>query len=352
MNKVLLEIGTEEIPAIYIDKTLKNLKNISIKELQHLNIDYSNIYTYGTPRRIILYIENIQSRQKDISKKIKGPPVKISFDKDGTPKKPAIKFAQSNQVKLEELVTEQTEKGDYLIAKKVIKGRNTEELLPEICLKLINSLSFPKSMRWGEKSFRFIRPIRWLLALYNQNIIPFYLETLKSDCITYGHRLLSPDPVKIDNANHYFKVMEESFVSIDPELRKKMIQEQIFKITRENHWEGTIDKGLLDEVKNLVEYPRVLLGQFNRDYLKLPSEVLKAVMIEHQKYFPIYEKNDMLSPYIFVIINSNKDNVKQAIEGMTGLNVKAVNVHVQGVNFPEEEQEEVEKKEVEKAEEE
>ncbi|MFW6149260.1 MAG: glycine--tRNA ligase subunit beta [Atribacterota bacterium] len=313
MNKILLEIGTEEIPSIYIDKTLKNLKNITIKELKHLNIDCNNIYTYGTPRRIILYIENIQSQQSDIFQKIKGPSKKISFDEDGNPQKPAIKFAQSNQVKIDELINEQTDKGEYLFAKKVIKGKRTEELLPEICLKLISSLSFPKSMRWGKNSFRFIRPIRWFLALYNEKIIPFYLETLKSDRITYGHRLLSPEPVKIDKVDHYFKVLEECFVSIDPEVRKKMVHEQIIEITEENHWENTIDEELLDEVKNLVEYPRVLLGQFSTDYLKLPTEVLKAVMIKHQKYFPIYKKKDMLSPHFFVVINGNKDKFKKPI---------------------------------------
>src|SRR6056297_446700 len=313
MNKVILEIGTEEIPSIYIDKALVDLRNIAINELKKLYIEYSHIKTYGTPRRFIVYIEDINSQQKDIFKKVKGPSKKISFDKDGNPQKPAIKFAQANKIEVEELIIEKTDKGEYLFAKKIVKGKKTETLLPEICLKLIFSLNFPKSMRWGNASFRFIRPIRWLLALYNEKIIPFNLETLNSDCNTYGHRLLSPKSEKVNSVDEYFDIMNNCFVMIDPGERKEIISNQITEMTKIISAREYIDKTLLDEVKNLVEYPRVLLGQFDKSYLELPSEVLKSVMIKHQKYFPAYSKKGYILPSFFVVINGNEDKYKDII---------------------------------------
>ncbi len=313
MNKVILEIGTEEVPSVYIDRALVDLKNSTINQLQQLNIEYGNIQTFGTPRRLIVYIKDIKSQQKDVFKNIKGPSKTIAFDRDGNLQKPAIKFAQSNDVKPEELITEKTNKGNYLFAIKLIKGGKTESLLPEICLKLITGLNFPKSMRWGETSLRFIRPIRWLLALYNEGIIPFNFETVSSDRYTYGHRLLSPKPVAINSVDDYFDMMKECFVIIDPEKRKQIIYNQIIEIIERDYGKEFIDEMLLDEVKNLVEYPRVLLGRFDKNYLELPSEVLKAVMIKHQKYFPVYSGEGVLSPFFFVVINGNDDRYKKTI---------------------------------------
>lgn len=318
MHKFILEIGVEEIPSIYIDRALIDLKNIAIRDLKKLNIEHDSVYTFGTPRRLTVYIDNINLKQKDIHKKIKGPSIDIAFDKNGNPLNPAIKFAQANSVKLEELVIENTSRGDYLFVKKNIEGKKTEILLPNFCLGLINGLNFSKSMRWDDNSFRFIRPIRWLLALFDKNIIAFELETIKSNCISYGHRLLSPKPIKIDSVEDYFKIMKKCFIIIEPEKRKKMILKQITDITKEISGKEYVDKILLDEVKNLVEYPRVLLGKFDKGYLKLPPEVLEAVMIKHQKYFPVYATDGCLLPFFFVVINGNKikykDNIIQGNE--------------------------------------
>jgi len=313
MNKLILEIGTEEIPSEYIDDTLINLNNIAKKELQSLHIDYEEIQTFGTPRRIILYVEGIHSKQKDIFKKIKGPSRINAFDPDGNPRKPAIKFAQSNQVKVEDLVTKKIDKGEYVFANKVKKGKDTEILLPEFFITIINSLNFPKSMRWGRTFIRFIRPIRWILALYNEKIIPCKLGTIYSSNISFGHRLLSPDSFKINSANDYFKAMKNNYVIIDPKERKMMIKNEIERIIQENNWVDPDENKLLDEVKNLVEYPRVLLGKFDSSYLELPQKVLKAVMINHQKYFPIYNKKKELLPNFFVVINGNQDKFHDGI---------------------------------------
>jgi glycyl-tRNA synthetase beta chain len=313
MNKVILEIGIEEVPSLYIDKALKDLKNCALRELQQLRIECAKVQTYGTPRRFIVYIEDINSQQKNTFQQVKGPSKSIAFDMDGNPQNPVLKFAQTNQLKLEELITEKTKKGEYVFAKKLIKGKKTELLLPELCLKLINSLNFPKSMRWNNTSFRFIRPIRWLLALYNEQLISFKLETVNSDRITYGHRLLSPESIIINSTDDYFKIMEECFIIIDPEKRKNIIYDQIRRMIEKHSAEEHVAEMLLNEVKNLVEYPRVLLGQFDKHYLELPSEVLEAVMIKHQKYFPVYAGAGNLSPLFLVVINGNENRYKDTI---------------------------------------
>ncbi len=313
MNRFILEIGTEEIPSIYIDKTLNDLKDNMMKELQQLRIEYHLVQAYGTPRRLIVYIDDISVEQKDTLQKIKGPSKAIAFDKDGNPSISAIKFAQANQLTLKDLVTEYTDKGEYLFVQKRIKGKKTESLLPEICLKIISNITFPKSMRWGKTSFRFIRPIRWLLALYNDNMIPFTLATIHSGCTTFGHRLLSPNSATVISVGDYFKIIRNCFVIIDPVERKKMIFEQMIQLIRQYHGKELIDESLLEEVKNLVEYPKVLLGHFHKNYLKLPSEVLKAVMIRHQKYFPIYSEDGQLLPHFLVVINGNKERYKDTI---------------------------------------
>jgi len=313
MNKFLLEIGTEEIPALYIDSILANLKKNAIDTLGQARLGYGKLYTFGTPRRLALFVEDIEEQQKDIIHKIKGPSVAIAFDKDGKFQQPALKFAQANQVKQKELIIENTNKGEYVFANKIVEGKKTEALLPEFALHLITGLNLPKSMRWGTTSLRFIRPIRWLLALYNNKIIPLRLDTLNSNRITYGHRLLSQGSLKIDNVDEYFDQMKKNYVIIDPEARKGMIKQQIVTAVEKVKGQEYVEEPLLEEVKNLVELPKVLLGEFNKKYLDLPAEVLTAVMVKHQKYFPINDGNNSLKPFFLVVINGNEDKYAKSI---------------------------------------
>jgi glycyl-tRNA synthetase beta chain len=313
MNEVIFEIGTEEIPSLYIDRALIDLEKISLNELKRFNIEHGSIETFGTPRRLTVYIKNIEPQQRDIFKKVKGPAKSISFDREGNPQKPVIKFAKANNLKIEELNIEQTEKGEYVFAKNIIKGEKTGNLLPEVCLRIISNLNFPKSMRWGEGSFRFIRPIRWIVALYNEKVINFNLEKIKSGNKSYGHRLLSPKALKIRSADEYFSKMKECYVVINPEKRKEIIIKEIKITLNKISGKEQIEQSLLDEVKNLVEFPRVILGKYDKSYLKLPTDVLKSVMIKHQKYFPVYSKDDRLLPFFFVVINGNEDKYKDSI---------------------------------------
>ena len=313
MNKVVLEIGTEEIPSVYMSDTLSKLKRNSIKYLEKSRIKFEKIHVYGTPRRLVLFIEGIEDKQTNIMKKVKGPSTSIAFDKQGIPTMAAHKFAQSNQVNIKDLLIEETKKGEYVFAQRQINGEETFALLPAMFFHLINGLGFPKSMHWGRGSFRFIRPIRWILALYNEQIVHFKLEDLHSDRLTYGHRLLCPDSIQINSANEYFAKIKDSDVVIDPVERENIIIEQINSLVEEKNGKEWVNENLLQEVIYLVENPKVLLGEFDHDYLKLPSEVLKSVMIKHQKYFPVYGEGNQLLPYFIVVINGNDEQFFEII---------------------------------------
>jgi len=306
MNRVILEIGTEEIPALYVENILNDLKKLIKNSLEELKIPFEEIKVYGTPRRLVAYIIGIAQMQESTTQKIKGPTYQISYDNNSKPLIPAIKFAQSQKVKVEELITEDTEKGKYVFALKIIKGKSSQELLAEIFPKVIRNLNFPKSMRWENKKIRFIRPIRWLLALYNQEVIKFNLEGIVSSNQTYGHRLLSPKKIEILNPEDYFLKLKKNYVIVDPIEREKIIRKQIKKIFKEKQCQEILNEDQLKETVFLVEYPNIILGKFNRDYLELPQDVLTTVMEKHQKYFPLYKRNTSLLPFFIIISNGAK----------------------------------------------
>ena len=315
MNNVILEIGTEEIPAQYMENALKDLNRLAQKYLEESRINYKEIKVYGTPRRLILFIFHIKEKQEEIFLKIKGPAYSIAYNKDLQPQKPALKFAQSQEVNVEDLIIEDTEKGKYVFASKSKIGQPTIDILSQIFPKMIKSLQFPKSMRWEEKSLRFIRPIRWILALYGKEIIKFNLNGLDSENITYGHRLLAPQKIKISSTQEYFKKIEKNYVIIDPKIRKNIIKTAIKQIIKEINGEKIINEKQLNEITYLVEYPNVILGKFDKKYLELPKDVLIEVMEKHQKYFPVFKNKDELLPLFIVIINNSKKHASKIREG-------------------------------------
>jgi len=315
MENVILEIGTEEIPAQYMENALKDLNQLAQKYLEEARINYKEIKVYGTPRRLILYIFQMKEKQEDISQKIKGPAYSIAYNKDSKPQKPALKFAQSQGVNVEDLMVEDTEKGKYLFALKFEEGQLTIGILSQIFPKLIKSLPFPKSMRWEEKSLRFIRPIRWILALYGKETIKFDLEGLNSENITYGHRLLAPEKIKISSTQEYFSKIEKKYVIIDPQIRENIIKTDVKKIIKEINGENIINEKQLKEIVYLVEYPNAILGNYDKKYLELPKDVLIIVMEKHQKYFPVFKNKGELLPLFIVIINNSKKYASKIKEG-------------------------------------
>ncbi|MBU1290701.1 MAG: glycine--tRNA ligase subunit beta [bacterium] len=315
MENVILEIGTEEIPAQYMENALKDLNQLAQKYLEEARINYKEIKVYGTPRRLILFIFHINEKQEDIFQKIKGPAYSIAYNKDSQPQKPALKFAQSQRVNVEDLIVEDTEKGKYIFAPKSIIGQPTIEILSRIFPEIIKGMQFPKSMRWGERSLRFIRPIRWILALYGKEIIKFNLNGLDSENITYGHRLLAPQKIKISSTQEYFKKLEKSYVIVDPQIRENIVKTDIKQIIKEIGGEKIINEKQLKEIIYLVEYPNAILGKYDKKYLELPKDVLTVVMEKHQKYFPIFKNKDELLPLFIVIINNFKKYASKIREG-------------------------------------
>jgi len=315
MNNVVLEIGTEEIPAQYMENALRNLKQSAQTHLEESRMNYKEIKVYGTPRRLILFIFHINEKQEDIFQKIKGPAYSIAYDKDSKPQKPALKFAQSQGVKVEDLIVEDTKKGKYIFTLKSKIGQPTIGILSQIFPKIINSMQFPKSMRWEEKSLRFIRPIRWILALYGKEIIKFNLNGLDSENITYGHRLLAPKKIKISSTQEYFRKIEKNYVIIDPQIRENIIKTDIKQIIKKINGKKIINEKQLKEIVYLVEYPNAILGRYDKKYLELPKDVLTVVMEKHQKYFPVFKDKNELLPLFIVIINNSRKHASKIREG-------------------------------------
>ena len=315
MKNVVLEIGTEEIPAQYMENALKDLNRLAKKYLEESRIKYKEIKVYGTPRRLILFIFHIKEKQEDIFQKIKGPAYSIAYNKDSQPQKPALKFAQSQGVNAKDLIIEDTKKGKYIFASKSIIGQPTIDILSQIFSKIIKSMQFPKSMRWKEESLRFIRPIRWILALYGKEIIRFNLDGLNSENITYGHRLLAPKKIKTFSTQEYFRKIEKNYVIIDPQIRENIVKTDIKQIIKEINGKKIINEKQLKEIVYLVEYPNAILGKYDKKYLELPKDVLTVVMEKHQKYFPVFKNKDELLPLFIVIINNSMKYASKIKEG-------------------------------------
>ncbi|MEW6618336.1 MAG: glycine--tRNA ligase subunit beta [bacterium] len=310
MNKdLLLEIGTEEIPARYIPPALEQLKNLTNTAFQEERIEQKGIFSYGTPRRLVLYVQEVASRQKDLVSETIGPPKNAAFNTDGKPTQAAIGFARSQGIAVEELKFKETPKGIYILAHKTMPGKETKEVLTKILLEIIKSISFPKSMYWQDKNFYFARPVRWILALLGEEKLKFELSGMKSDNISYGHRFLSNRVIKINHPAEYEDKLKENFVIVNQAKRRAMILNEIKAYCEDNNCLAPQLDELLDEVVYLVEYPTMVVGNFAKESLKLPPEVLVSAMREHQRYFHLVDKENNFLPNFLVIANTNPEKV-------------------------------------------
>ncbi|MDD5772631.1 MAG: glycine--tRNA ligase subunit beta [bacterium] len=318
-NNLLLEIGTEEIPAKLLQRGMESLKTKSADILLNHRISYTNITVYGTPRRLILLINGLSGGQDDILSELRGPAKNIAFDPSGKITEAGQRFADKCGVKTNKLVVKDFKNNDYVFAIKKIKGQKTKKILPEILLQIIRSLVFPKQMRWEETNFKFVRPIRWITALLNDKIVKISLASISSSRLSYGHRLKGNKPVLITDALNYKAIIEKEMVVIDPKERKDIIIKQLNALTQNLNVNAKIvfDEELLDHVTNLVEYPNALVGSFDEAYLQLPSQVLITVMKEQQKYFALEDNNKKLLPNFVVVTNSlkeSRDTIRQGNE--------------------------------------
>ncbi len=304
----LLEIGIEEMPARFLFPALNQLKSLAKSSFAEHRLNFEEVHTMGTPRRLTLFVRGLAEKQESLQEEVKGPAVKVAF-KDGQPTRAAEGFAKSQGVTLADLITKPLGHVDYVFAVKQEEGRPTEELLAKIAPALISGLHFPKPMRWGSMEFRFARPIRWLLALWGDRVIPFELAGQKSDRNTYGHRFMSEGPVTIERPADYLAKMEEAYVLAEPGERKERIRQQIEKLAREAGGAVLKDEDLLDEVTNLVEFPTALMGSFDASYLELPPEVLITPMKEHQRYFPVQDNQGKLMARFIAVRNGGAEHI-------------------------------------------
>ena len=302
--ELLLEIGTEEIPSAYLEEGLNELRRLAEACLRENRIEITgNLRTYGTPRRLVLIGEGLSERQKDLVQENTGPPKSVAYDKEGKPTKAAIGFAQRQGVSVEELECVNTPKGEYLYVKRRIAGRPTEDILAEVLPKLFADISWPKSMRWGNIGYAFVRPVQWVLALLNGEVVPFEMAGVRSGNTTRGHRFMAPEIKEISDVQGYLQEMEKSFVIIDQQEREKIVEQVAGDAARRVGGRPAQDPELVKTVANLVEHPSAVCGSFDEAFLDLPGPVLVTAMKEHQKYFAIYNDNAQLMPN-FVAINN------------------------------------------------
>ena len=309
MSELLFEIGTEEIPAGYIQPALDVLAAEAAKKLQGLELAFESIRSFGTPRRLALAITGLQSRQADRRQEHIGPSKKAGFDANGKLTKAAEGFARSRGLAPEQLQVVATPKGEYLMAMEDVKGQDTAALLPALLEALIRELVFPKSMRWAGTSLTFARPIQWLLALYNGAVVPMTVEGLTSGRTTRGHRFMAPAEVEVAGIDSYLAALAERFVIVEPAARRAKVAAEVRRAVSEGAGaagaQPVLHEGLLDTVTNLVELPCALCGRFDRKFLQLPEEALVTSMREHQKYFPVVGADGKLLP-LFVAVNNTR----------------------------------------------
>lgn len=307
---LLLEIGTEEVPAHVMPGILSQLKENAAKTFDELRIEYKNIKTLGTPRRSALLVEGLAEQQADLSKENRGPAVNIAFDADGNPTKAAQGFARGQGVKPEELVT----KDGYVYAMVNEKGGQTVDLLGETLKGLVDGLNFPNNMHWADLDYKFIRPLRWLVALYGRDVIDFEVANVKSGRTSRGHRFLSEGDFEIANAEDYVEACRKASIIVDQNERCEMIRQQIAEVAAANGGQAEVNEDLLEEVLYLVEYPTALCGKFDEKYLALPAEAVITPMRDHQRYFPVL-KDGQLLPLFITIRNGGKEHLETVQHG-------------------------------------
>ncbi|MGE5701696.1 MAG: glycine--tRNA ligase subunit beta [Clostridia bacterium] len=310
---LLLEIGMEELPARFVAGAAAQLKEKLEKWLQTERVAFGQINLYESPRRLAVVIQEVSEKQADRNDEAKGPAKKIAQDEAGNWSKAALGFARSNGVEPDALYFKEVNGVEYVHARKNEVGKTTGELLPAI-KDVITGMSFPKNMRWGAHELKFARPIRWMIALFGEDIIPFEIEGVHTGRQSRGHRFLGQD-VTIPKASDYKKLLAEQYVMVDPEERKQVILAQLKELEQKQNWVIPVDEGLLEEVVHLVEYPTALFGSFEADFLNIPREVLITSMREHQRYFPVQDKNGNLLNHFVTVRNGDSRSLDVVAKG-------------------------------------
>jgi glycyl-tRNA synthetase beta chain len=314
-NELLFEIGTEEIPAGFLSKAVVDMEEMIRKALTEKRIAFESVHCLATPRRLVLHIADVAPKQADQIVEKMGPARKAAFDENGRPTKAALGFARGQGLEIAELETVRTDKGEYLCARKTIAGQPTADLLPDILKNFLVSIPFRKSMRWSAYDLRFARPIHWLLALYGGKIVPLKVEDIESGNTSRGHRFMSPEAFAVDGFEDYLAKARKHFVIPDPAERKEFILEEAQKAAAEAGGKLFYTEDLLETVTFIVEYPVIIRGGFDPNYLQIPKEVLTTTMIAHQKYFPVVDNAGKLLPCFIAVSNTRARNPEVVARG-------------------------------------
>ena len=299
----LFEIGLEELPSRYVDEAESNLKKLTENELKDERINFSEVESFSTPRRIAIIVKDISEKQEDLDKKSVGPSVDIAF-KGGELTKAGEGFVKSQGAEKEDIKIVENEKGKYISVEKFVKGKETKEILPEILSNIIRKIEFEKSMKWGDKSFRFARPIKWFVTLFGNEVLNFEFEGIKGSNKTRGMRYFASQDVVISSPSEYEKTLKENFVIPKKDKRREEILKGIKESCEKDGDTAIINDYLMEEVVNLIEYPYVIKGEYNKDYLQLPEDITTITMETHQRYFPVKDKNGKLTNKFILVRNA------------------------------------------------
>lgn len=315
MPELFIEIGSEEIPAGYIEPALEYLKTELSGFLRKNRIEAGSPKSFATPRRLVVSVPEVSARQKDVTETWKGPNVKAAYDAEGKPTKAAIGFARGKGVGVEDLTVEKTAKGEVVCARVEKKGEDTAKVLNEYLPKLIVGVPFPKKMRWAEKKISFARPLHWISALFGGDNLDFSVAGIQCGNVSRGHRFLNPASFEFNDLASYLVQCEKHFLIVDPDKRKKMIAEQMKTLADEVGGTVKDDPDLLHEVAYLVEYPEALRCDFDSKYLDLPQELLVMTMKRHQRYFPLRDSSGKLLPYFITVSNIKSGKGNEIVQG-------------------------------------
>jgi glycyl-tRNA synthetase beta chain len=314
-KELLFEIGTEEIPSGYLPSALEDLRVTAGRLLQEQRLPFTEVRTLGTPRRLTLVAFGLPDRQADRRREVVGPPRAAAFDAEGRPTKAAEGFARGQGIPVDQLTVRSLDRGDYVVAVHEERGAPTREVLVDLLPKLLTSLGFPKFMRWGEGSFRFVRPIRWLLAVFGGRVVPCEVDGLVADGKTYGHRFLAPRGVRVRSYEEYLTLLEERFVIADPARRRELVRQLATEAAATVGGRPVLEDALVETVADLVEFPVAVCGGFKGEYLELPREVVVTPMQKHQRYFPVVNAEGALLPHFVTISNMRAKDMELIRQG-------------------------------------
>lgn len=323
----LLEIGLEEIPAHVVTPSVNQLVQKTTKFLKEQRIDFDEVIPYSTPRRLTVKVTGLADKQADIEEEAKGPSKKIALDDEGNWSKAAQGFVRGQGVTVDDIFFKELKGTEYVYVKKFIPGKPVTEVLSGM-KDVAMDLKFPTMMRWGSNDFEYVRPIKWLVALLDNEVVPFEILDIKTGRTTQGHRFLGK-AVDVPSADKYLETLETQKVIADAGVRKAEIRKQIDTLATENNWNIVVDEDLLEEVNNLVEYPTVFAGKFKEEYLQVPNEVLITSMKDHQRFFYVTDKEGNLLPNFVSVRNGNKDYLENVVAG----NEKVLTARLEDAKF-------------------